>query len=341
MNARVLVPRIISGRIPDAGARTLRLAGRSMGCQWQVALVVEDTIDLARIEAGICAVLDGVVQQMSTWEPASDISRFNCAPAGTWLPMPADFALVLGCAQHVAAASAGALDATAGELVRLWGFGSAGRYSDPGFQVPTPESVGSALQTAGWQRLQVDVNAMRMYQPGGLQLDLSAVAKGFAVDVVSRYLRGEGLLHHLVDIGGELRGEGRKPDGLPWWVELQHPPAAQTLPVTRIALHGLSVATSGDYLQSYTRDGRRFTHCIDPRTGRPVQNGVLSVTVLHRDCMLADAWSTALMVLGAEAGLRVAEDQQIAALWLVRASDAVHEQASSAFEALVARGAAA
>jgi FAD:protein FMN transferase len=336
MNARVLVPRFIAGAVPAADAQVQRLAGRSMGCPWSVTLAVEGAFDRARVEAGICAVLDRVIDQMSTWEPESVISRFNRAAVGSWLPLPEQFALVLGAALHVAAASGGALDPTAGELVTRWGFGSTARHNQPGFAPPAPRDISAAMQRCGWKQLRVDTHTMRLHQPGALQLDLSAVAKGFAVDEVSRFLRGESLAHHLVDIGGELRGEGRKPDGQPWWVQVQRPVGGEQLPVSRIALHGLSVATSGDQLQAYTADGRRYSHCIDPRSGTPIDNGVCAVTVLHRDCMLADAWSTALMVLGAEAGMAVAEQQQLAAQWLVRADAGITEHASSDWHALLA-----
>lgn len=307
-----------------------------MGCPWSVTWVDEGRVDRKRLEAGIQAVFARVIDQMSTWEPQSSISRFNRAAPGSWLPLPPEFALVLGCAMLVARASGGALDPTAGELVTLWGFGPAGRHHEPGFAMPLAAQVTQALQRCGWRRVQVDTAALRLHQPGGLQLDLSAVAKGFAVDEVSRFLRGEGVAHHLVDIGGELRGAGMKPDGQPWWVDVQLPPGADAAIPTRIALHGLSVATSGDYLQAFSVAGRRFSHCIDPRSGYPVDNGVCAVTVLHADCMLADAWSTALMVLGAQAGMAVAEKEQLAALWIERVDGGVVEHGSSAFRALVA-----
>jgi FAD:protein FMN transferase len=334
MNARVLVPQRISAVLPAEGSVIARLTGRSMGCDWSVAYVSMDVAGTG-LATGIQSVLEGVVEQMSTWEPESTISRFNRAAAGSWLPLPTEFAQVLGCALLVARASDGALDPTAGELVSLWGFGVAERHHQPGFEFPQAVAIEAARRRSGWQRLQVDAVSMRLHQPGGVQLDLSAVAKGFAVDEVSRFLRGQGIANYLVDIGGELRGAGVKPDGLPWWVDVQLPPDAREAVPTRVALHGLSVATSGDYLQQFSVAGRRYSHCIDPRSGYPVDNGVCAVTVLHRDCMLADAWSTALMVLGVEAGMAVAESERLAALWIERKDGGVAEHCSSAFHALV------
>jgi len=333
---RVLVPQHIAGPAPDGHAKVERLHGRSMGCEWSVTFVSAPGAESVQISAGICAALDRVVAQMSTWEPGSAITQFNSAASGSWLALPQEFALVLDCALHVANASGGALDPTAGGLVSLWGFGPAGRYEHTGFAMPADAAVEAARRHCGWQRLQVDVNAMRMQQPGGMQLDLSAVAKGFAVDEVCRVMRGMGLYHHLVDIGGELRGSGMKPDGQPWWVDVQLPPDVRGVAPIRIALHGLAVASSGDYLQGYTLNGRRYSHCIDPRTGYPLDNGVRAVTVLHGQCMWADAWSTALMVLGPAAGMALAEREQLAVQWLVRTGAGIDEHCSGAFRALVA-----
>jgi thiamine biosynthesis lipoprotein len=335
MTVRVLVPRHISGAAPAAVAPLAVLRGRSMGCDWSVRFVATPDAAHELLQQGIEAVLARVVAQMSTWETASDITRFNRGEPGSWWPLPPEFALVLAGALHVARASGGALDPTAGALVALWGFGAVGRYHHAGFALPAAAAIETARQRGGWQRLRIDTQAMRMQQPGAMQLDLSAVAKGFAVDEVSRFLRGAGVAHHLVEIGGELRGAGMKPDGQPWWVEVQPPPGVAGVTITRIALHGLSVATSGDYLQGFSVDGRRYSHCIDPRSGQVVDNGVCSVTVLHAECMLADAWSTALMVLGPELGMAVAEAEQIAAQWLVRTAAGVDEHCSSAYRVLV------
>ncbi len=276
---------------------------------------------------------------MSTWEPQSSITRFNRAAAGSWLPMQPEFALVLACALHVARSSAGALDPTAGALARLWGFGAQGRYDEAGFAMPARQAIEAAQQHCGWQKLQVNIETLQVLQPGGMELDFSAVAKGFAVDEICRYLRSEGIRHHLVDIGGELRGAGMKPDGQPWWVEVQLPVDCTDVTRTRIALHGLAVATSGDYLQGFSSGGRHFSHCIDPRSGSPIDNGVRSVSVLHAMCMQADAWSTALMVLGHEAGMALAESERLAVQWLVQAGDGLTEHRSSAWQALVAAAA--
>jgi len=268
-----------------------------MGTSWSVRCAGPKPSELPGMKAAIIARLDGIVAEMSHWRPDSLISRFNRSGAGTWFDLPADFAAVIASGLDVARRSGGAFDPTLGRLVDLAGFGP-----DPAQRCSDPNLVAAARSTAGWQRLRFE--AARLLQPGGLSLDLSGIAKGYAVDAVLELLAGRGVRHMLVEIGGELAGRGVRPDGDPWWVDLENPPAA-ALPHLRIALHGLAVATSGDY--------RRGAHSIDPRTGRSVRNGVSSVSVLDRSAMLADAWATALTVLGVEQGLAVAAREGLAA----------------------------
>ena len=297
-----------------------------MGTSWTVKWVAPTATASDEVQGDLCggiqARLDTVVRQMSSWEPGSDLSRFNQAPAGTAFTLPAEFARVLDHALAVSRDSEGAFDATAGALVDAWGFGAGDGYRQRGFGLPGDATLAAARLVSGWRLLDFDVAAGTVVQPGGLRLDLSAIAKGFAVDQVANHLQARGIDNYLVEVGGELRGAGVKPDGQPWWVMLEAPPGGQggstaELPETIVALHGLSVATSGDYRRYVERDGVRHCHAIDPRTGRPVP-GVASVTVLHRDCMAADALSTALMVMGAEQGIEWAERRGIAAVFRLR-----------------------
>jgi thiamine biosynthesis lipoprotein len=328
---RVAVPLAIDARPPALGAATHVLRGLTMATRWCVKLAGPPRLDLEALQRELQQSLDRVVAQMSPWRADSHISRFNAAPAGSWHSLPAEFLSVLGSALQVASLSGGAFDPTAGALVDLWGFGPPGPVDAP----PSPASVATACADAGWQRLAID--DARVRQPGGVRLDLSAIAKGFGVDQLSRLLSQRGLGNHLVEIGGELRGSGLRADGQPWWVDLMSPPsAADALPLTRIALHGLSVATSGDYLRHFDdADGLRRSHTIDPRSGRPVEHGLCSVSVLHEECMQADALSTALTVLGPGDGMRAARDHGIAALFILRIGDALSELLSPAFEALL------
>jgi len=329
---RVLVPREMSRPAPhDPSARQWQAGGETMGTTWSVVACLAPAHDGAVIEAGIRAVLDGVIAQMSNWEEGSDLSRFNRAAAGSWHALPEAAFAVIGCALQVARESGGAYDPSAGPLVDLWGFGPA----VPRSFFPSADEVARARARCGWPRIVLDHDTRRVMQPGGISLDLCAIAKGHAVDAVSAYLDAQGVPHHLTEIGGELRGTGTKPDGLPWFVALETPQGG-SLPPTLAALYGLSVATSGDYRRFFEHDGRRYAHTIDPRTGYPASHALASVTVLHPQCMLADAYSTALTVLGPHAGMDFARRHGLAARFVVRTSDGFDERLTPAFAEMLA-----
>ncbi|HTI95814.1 MAG TPA: FAD:protein FMN transferase [Rudaea sp.] len=314
-----------------------------MGTTWSVKLVA-DAGKLPDLERSIQAELDLVVAQMSTWEPSSNLCRFNAAAADSWHSLPQEFFRVLQYALQVARESGGAYDPTAGALVNAWGFGPTQGYGDAGFSAPDEAQLASALAVCGWQAVDVEENAGRVRQPGGVCLDLSAIAKGFGVDQVARRLLHLGVDSFLVEIGGELRGEGVKPDGQPWWVALEQPlsdapsPAGQAAIVEgdiAVALYGWSIATSGDYRRYFESNRRRYSHTIDPRHGRPISNGLAAVTVLHRECMAADAWSTALGVLGAEEGCALANRLGLCALFVRRERGCLVETLSAPLAALL------
>lgn len=295
-----------------------------MGTSWTVRLVLPAGLDEPTIRATILAALDGVTREMSTWEPDSAISRYNAATPGTWHDLPDGFATVLGCAVRIAEASGGAFDPTIGPAAGLWGFGPLG-------PAPRPDAPAVARERGriGWTRLRRENG--RLLQPGGIELDLSGIAKGYAVDRVTDDLIASGIASLLVEIGGELRGQGVKPDLSPWWVALERPPdAPASLPETGVALHGLSVATSGDYRRFAGEGLARYSHTIDPRTGAPVDGTVASVSVLHRSCMEADALATALTVLGLEEGMSFATRHDVPALFLERAPEGLREHGSPA-----------
>ena len=195
------------------------------------------------------------------------------------------------------------------------------------------------LAATGWQRLRIDEAHRRVCQPGGLAIDLGGIAKGFGVDQAARALKRLGLRDFLIEVGGELRGEGVKPDGAPWWVALEQPPAARGGEAAPsdiiIALHGLSVATSGDYVRFVEHDGIRHAHSMDPRTGRPAENDIAAVTVLHESCMWADALATALLVMGRSAAMGFAVAHRIAARMVVRTERGLSEALTPRFEGLL------
>ena len=320
-------PRIAVGAI-DPGAMAgwdptlpvVELGGETMGTGWRAMFAAPPRVDCASLRGAIVALLDQLVAEMSHWETGSALSRFNRAAPGSWTALPPDFATVISAALNIAAQTEGAFDPAIGALVDLWGFGpvrAAGR--------PDDAAVRTAIAQGGWQRLRFDPAARRLLQPGGVRLDLSGIAKGHAVDRVSGLLAAQGVRHSLVEIGGEFVGRGMRPDGDPWWVELETP-VGEVRPI-RVALHQLAVATSGDYV--------RGEHTIDPRTGRPV-NHALAVSVIHRSAMLADAWATALSVVGPADFLALADQHGLAARALIRTPGGVRELLSPALQTMIA-----
>lgn len=307
------------------------LHGETMGTSWCVKLVAPSRADLHAMHAEIQARLDRVVAQMSTWEADSDISRFNRSVADTWQPLPPEFFAVLSCAMETARESDGAYDPTIGSLVDAWGFGPA----QSGYRIPGEGELASAQVRLGWQRVSLHSENMSALQPGGVQLDLSAIAKGYGVDLVARHLRDRGIVAALIEVGGELYGYGRKPDGSAWRVLVEATPDAESDegPACVIALDGIAVATSGDRWHVFEQNGMRYSHTLDPRTGKPVETAAAAVTVIADDTMHADAWATALTVMGAEAGYRFAQQRNIAARFVVRGDGGPIESMTDAFRA--------
>jgi len=337
MSRRVLVPRTLpplSALAAGPDGRVHRLSGATMGTRWAVSFAGPARLDPTRVRREVEVILDGVIAEMSQWVDHSVLSIFNRAPAGTWLALPEGFFTVLRQALRLAQETGGAYDPAIGPLVDLWGFGPNGAPAEP------PDEALAAWRegAGGWRRLALDEVGRRAFQPGGLRLDLSSVAKGFAVDLLSERLAASGLPGHLVEIGGELKGQGCKPDGRPWWVALEEPGAPadrQEAGDTIVALHGLAVATSGDYRRFLRKGGDRLSHTLDPRTGRPVDHGLASVCVLHECCMLADALATALTVMGLEEGYAWAAERGLAARFIRRMPRGFAETMTPAFAALL------
>ncbi|WP_455433625.1 FAD:protein FMN transferase [Xanthomonas sp. WHRI 7945] len=318
----------------DADAEIATLGGQSMGTTWSAKLVLRRRRDLHPLHAAIQAQLDRVVAQMSTWEADSDISRYNRAAAGSVHALPAAFAEVLRCALDIARRSDGAFDPTIGAVLGLWGFGA----DASGRRVPDAQALRQARAAGDWRQLLLDEADGTLRQPGGLRLDLSAIAKGYGVDLAVRELQAQGVASALVEVGGELYGYGRKPDGQPWRVLVESAPdedAQAATPPRVLALDGRAVATSGDRWHRFEQDGQRYSHTLDPRSGVPIAASLAAVSVVAADAMRADAWATALSVLGADTGLACAEREGLAARFLLRDGARVQERLSSAFAALL------
>ncbi len=332
----VLVPALLDSAVPPPHSSVQRTGGASMGTSWIVKAALAPG-RLASLHGALQTTLDAVVAQLSHWDADSQLGRFNRAPAGSWHRLPEPFFSVLDYALAVCEDSGGAYNPCAGALVNLWGFGphdpARPSYDQPHFQAPPAAAIAAVLR--GGCEIMLDRPQRRAFQPGGVQLDLSSVAKGYAVDQLGRCLDSHGVHHYLAEIGGELRGAGMRPDRSPWWVEIEGVPDVPEQIAPVVALHGLSIATSGDYRRQFSYAGGRASHTLDPRTGYPIANKLASVTVLHRHCMAADALSTALSVLGLADGLRFADQRQLAARFLLRGQRGLEEHLSDAWRALM------
>lgn len=315
--ANAAVPR------PADPATLQQLGGQTMGTTWSLRFDNPRMLPLAEVRGSVESALARVIAQMSHWEPDSDIGRFNRAPANSRHVLPAEFATVMRCADRWAQASDGAIDPTVGPLVACWGFGPDAR----GDGLPDPQALAAARTRTGRSSLAFDTVEGSLLQPGGFSLDLSGIAKGFAVDHGVDALRALGLNDLLFEIGGELRGVGRRPGGQPWQVQVDSGPAA----ARRVALADMAIATSGDRWHRRSHAGRDWSHTIDPRTGEPTTHALASVTVMHAECMHADALATVLTVLGLEEGFDFAQRHEIAALFVSHGDTAAVERITRAW----------
>ncbi|MBD3820271.1 MAG: FAD:protein FMN transferase [Brevundimonas diminuta] len=329
---RVLIPPMTGAPERPPSDLIWSLSGETMGTTWSVRLVPPPGAAQGDFAAAVEEELARIVAVFSPWEADSEICRFNAAPAGTWA-LSDDFWALLTQALDLADDVNGAVDPSLGALVDLWGFGPPGPRSVL-LPLPSDEEIETARAVSGWQKLRLHREAQAAIQIGGMKLDFSGIAKGHAVDRVSDRLSALGATSHLVEIGGELKGRGVKPDAQPWWVEIEAV-AGSPAPRTVAALVDLAMATSGEGRRAFTHEGRLYSHTLDGATGRPVDNGLAQVTVLDASAMRADALATALTVLGPIEGPELAEALGLAAHFTERTPDGLIERMTPAFAAML------
>jgi thiamine biosynthesis lipoprotein len=314
----------------EGGAgRLTQVSGATMGTTYRVKIhdlpAGTSERDLERDVARILATVDA---RMSTYRANSELSRFNDGPADAWTEVSHDTLAVVEAALGVSRLTSGAFDPTIGPLVDLWGFGAGGQVH----KVPAPAQIEAARRRMSFADLRAATTPPRLGKKhGGTRLDLSGIAKGFGADKVAEHLERLGAGQYLVEVGGELRGRGASPRGEVWRVGIERPVAAPRAVQRVVRLGGQGLATSGDYRIFFEHDGATYAHLIDPRSGRPVDHGLASVTVIAGTTMWADALSTALMVLGPEAGRELAEREGIAAFFIARHPRGFVEIATPAF----------
>ena len=320
----------------DPGAAVVELTGPTMGTTWAVRVVTVDAWPQAerdRVAGEIQAVLDDVESKMSHYDPSSELSRFNRARTTRPFPVSAETFDVFRQARRLAELTAGALDVTVAPLVNAWGFGPV----EPDRFPPAADRLSRALEHVGYARIELDeaASALRKADPA-IEVDLSAVAKGYGVDLVAAALRGTGLGRYLVEVGGEIVAAGTNHLDRPWRIGIESPVAGAGIQRV-VPLRDRAMATSGDYRNRREVEGGWVSHTIDPRTGRPVEHRLASVSVIADRCVVADGLATALEVLGPDDGYALAVERGWAALFLVRGDDgAIAERATPAFSAVVA-----
>ncbi|UCE90600.1 MAG: FAD:protein FMN transferase [Pseudomonadota bacterium] len=306
------------------------LRGPTMGTTYTVKVVKNPpSLDREKLSSDITGMLDDINAKMSTYDESSELSRFNRADNTEWVTASSELVTVVADAHAVSELTRGAFDVTVGPLVELWGFG-------PTFtadSIPESAAIEHARARVGFRRIETrtDPPAIRKTHADAA-IDLSAIAKGYAVDRLAQHLESLGVRDFLVEIGGEIRTGGVNTRGAPWRIAVERPVATARTVYDGVELRNAAIATSGDYRNFFEHDGTRYSHTIDPNTGQPVTHSLASVTVLHPSAMRADALATALLVLGPEAGYRLAERHHVAALFITRDGDDFADKATPLFE---------
>ena len=315
--------------------RAFSLNGETMGTTYAVKIVCgpDEVIGKADLQHKVTERLWFVEQRMSTYLPDSEVSCFNRSHSLDWFPVSKETAYVASRALRLSQQTGGAFDVTIDPLLDVWGFGTSGLR----ITRPLDAEVHSVKKRVGYHFFEVRLNppALRK-QHQHVRVNFSAIAKGYAVDQVASILDDEGVQSYLVEVGGEVKTKGCRADGEVWRVGIEHPVTSENKLQSVLLLSDRSLATSGDYRQFFEDQGRRFSHVIDPRTGFPVVHQMASVSVVHANCLMADALATAFMVMGPEDGVRYAEKHGISALFIFREGDGFREKMTHKFAGFVA-----
>ncbi|MBQ4142186.1 MAG: FAD:protein FMN transferase [Thermoguttaceae bacterium] len=312
--------------------RLVQFEGETMGTVWHVTIKADSNTPIdpptaEKIQSALEEALKAVDFRMSTWKEFTELSRLNAqTDISEDFPLSPELAFVMAKALEVSRKTSGAYDVTIGPLVNLWKFGPTRGDSEMP-EIPSPEAIADAKAQIGWEALEIvssspDKKALRRTKTG-LNVDLSSIAKGYGVDQAVKALETFGFENFMVEVGGEVYARGTNHLEKPWRIGIELPIPDSNLifgaaELSGKAHTGQALATSGDYRNFKLENGRRRSHIIDPRTGYPVEHALVSVSVLAQDCMTADAWATALMVLGPEEGKLTAEREKLQVLFLIQ-----------------------
>lgn len=311
----------------------VHLTGPTMGTSYNVKYITTESVASPEaLQKEIDRLLEQVNDQMSTYRKDSELSRFNQLKSSEPFAVSPQTALVVKEAIRLNGLTLGALDVTVGPLVNLWGFGPEARPE----VVPSDEELAERKANIGIEHLSVEGNTLQK-DLVNLYVDLSTIAKGWGVDVVADYIQSQGIENYMVEVGGEIRLKGTNREGVKWRIAIEKPTVDERAIQDIIEPGDMAVATSGDYRNYFERDGVRYSHIINPETGKPISHKVVSVTVLDKSSMTADGLATGLMVLGEEQGMKVAEEHNIPVFMIVKTEDGFNEMASSAYKPFLSK----
>lgn len=308
----------------------ITISGLTMGTTYSVKIVPKNIdIDKSIIHTNIDNILTGINQSMSTYIDDSELSRFNQSKISDWQTLSEDLYSVIEHANKVSLISNGAFDITVGPLVNLWGFGP-----DPYTRaIPTDQVIKSIKQHTGFEKLSFNKSTHQISKSDpDITIDLSGIAKGFAVDKIANYLDRQNFQNYLVEIGGELIGKGTNATQHAWRIGIERPTPLKRSIQRIIKIKDLAMATSGDYRNYFEKDGVRYSHTIDPETGKPVNHRLASVTVLSKSTMNADALATAFMVLGTDKAISLANKLGIAVYTIIKTDTGFDERYNDYFK---------
>ena len=313
-----------------AQARLTEFTGNTQGTTYHIKVVdLPATLAPETAQSAIEAELEDITRQLSTYEPDSELSQFNRSRDTGWFPASAGLVQVLAEARRISELSHGAYDVTVGPLVNLWGFGP----GDGDERIPSGAEIAAARTRVGYTHLDIRPAPPAIRKDiSDLYVDVNSIAQGYTVDRVAQRLDQLGIANYLVEIGGELRGKGLNQLDGNWRIGIERPTPGERSVYTIIRIADVGVSTSGDYRDYFERDGQRYSHTINPQTGRPVTHRLASVTVISESAMRADALSTALMVLGPEDGYRLAEQAGLAAYFIISTADGFSDRETTAFD---------
>jgi thiamine biosynthesis lipoprotein len=290
------------------------ISGQTMGTTWNLrSLQAKD-----QTRALIQSHLDQREAVLSHWQKDSAVSRFNESRSTDWQPAPPELVKIIQLARDIASKTDHALDITLAPLIDLWGFGASG----PAKSIPTDTQIAEAKTRCGWQHLQtrLDPPALKKTLPD-LRINVASVTEGFVIDELIALLKKHSLSDFLLEVGGEVAAIGDAPDGQPWRVGIQTPDATPGDSLQTLPLSDLCIATSGNYRHRFEKDGKSYSHLIDPRNGQPISHSLTSVSVIHPSSALADGYATALMILGPVSGRKLADKLGLRVIWILHGSD--------------------